>query len=234
MKLLTAVVVSLSIALSLITAPAHAGGNSRGAFSTNVIDSKSSQSVDYNEEIHLIFMRQEEKLARDVYIYLGIAYPRSRVFGNIDDSEQVHMDAVADKLDKYGIPDPVINDNTGVFTGEEFGEHFTETYRLLTERGAISLLDAYYVGAFIEELDMYDINLCPDEILLMDNGLDDAEDCGKVYTDNSDIKRLYTHLLNGSESHLRAYVKNIERIIGVGNYEPQVLEPEELDSILGR
>ncbi len=51
-------------------------------------------SLDANEQTHLMFMREEEKLARDVYIKLGMMYPNSRVFGMIDDSEQTHTTAV--------------------------------------------------------------------------------------------------------------------------------------------
>jgi hypothetical protein len=45
---------------------------------------------------------------------------------------------------------------------------------------------------------------------------------------------MYTHLVDGSESHLRSYVKNIEAMIGTGNYVAQVLTQEEVDAILGR
>jgi len=41
-------------------------------------------------------------------------------------------------------------------------------------------------------------------------------------------------LISGSESHLRAYVGQIEAVIGVGNYEAQYLTQAEVDAILGR
>ena len=50
--------------------------------------------LDYNEKIHLFFMREEEKLTRDVYTKPGFMYPDSVIFGNIDDSEQRHATAV--------------------------------------------------------------------------------------------------------------------------------------------
>jgi len=234
MKLLTALLISLGIATSLATATTQAAGKQWGKFSGNVIDSESSQSVDYNEELHLVFMRGEEKLARDVYTTFSMMYPRARVFGNIDDAEQTHMDAVRDKLAQYDITDPNTNDNIGVFTGKEFGKYFRKTYLLLVEMGELSQLDALYVGAYIEELDIRDIDLCPDEIISQDNGVDSADDCGRAYTDNPDIKRLLNALLKGSESHLRAYVRNIERHIGAGSYEAQVLEQAEVDTILRR
>ena len=190
--------------------------------------------LDFNERTHLEFMCEEEKLARDVYITLGTKYPKSTTFGRIDDSEERHKCAVADMLEKYGVPNPSTNDNVGVFTGEAYGWYFSEKYKELVDIGSSSELDAQYVGAFIEELDMLDINQCPQVIVETDNGINDISGCGKVYTDKPDIQRLYGYLLEGSEEHLRAYVRNIEKEIGEGNYQAQVLAQEQVDAILGR
>jgi hypothetical protein len=190
--------------------------------------------LDFNEETHLVFMREEEKLARDVYISLGLRYPDSVVFGKIDDSEQRHTDAVKQALESYGVADPNTNDNTGVFTGAEYGAYFTEKYAFLLNRAAASELDALYVGAFIEELDMHDIRHCPGVIVAQDNGVDSESQCGGDYTDQPDIITLYGALLEGSESHLRGYVRAIEAIIGKGAYVAQVLSQDEVDEILGR
>ena len=190
--------------------------------------------MDFNEQTHLEFMCEEEKLARDVYITLGSKYPNSRVFGNIDASEERHKCAVADMLEKYGVPNPSTNDNVGVFTGEAYGWYFTEKYNALIEQGAVSELDALYVGAFIEEVDMLEINQCPAVSIETDNGIDEVSECGKIYTSKADIQRLYGSLLEGSENHLRAYVSNIEKQIGAGNYQAQVLTQDQVDAILDR
>ena len=190
--------------------------------------------LDYNEQIHLAFMREEEKLARDVYLTLGTMYPDSVIFGNIDDSEQVHTMAVKAMIEKYGYKDPSTNDNIGIYTGEDYGWYFTEKYNLLVERASISELEAWYVGAFIEELDMMDINQCPKIIVETDNGINEVTECGKIYTDKSDIAKLYDSLLDGSDSHLEGYVKNIEKYIGEGSYQAQVLSQEQVDEILDR
>jgi hypothetical protein len=190
--------------------------------------------LDYSEQTHLVFMREEEKLARDVYSTLGTMYPDSAIFGNIDDSEQRHTTAVKAMIEKYGYEDPSTNDNVGVYTGEDYGWYFTEKYSLLVERASISELEALYVGAFIEELDMMDINQCPQVIVDADNGINDVSECGRIYTDNADIQRLYSSLLDGSDSHLEGYVRNIEKHIGEGNYQAQVLSQEQVDEILDR
>lgn len=58
------------------------------------------------ESTSLVFMREEEKLARDVYITM-INKWGSKIFSNISTSEQTHMDAILMLLNKYNIPDPV-------------------------------------------------------------------------------------------------------------------------------
>jgi hypothetical protein len=190
--------------------------------------------LDYNEQTHLEFMREEEKLARDVYIELSAMYPEHPIFGKIDDSEQKHTDAVKAMIEKYGLEDPNTNDNVGVYTGADYGWYFTEKFQQLVEKASVSELDALYVGAFIEELDMMDINQCPQVIVETDNDINDISECGKIYTDNADVDNLYASLLDGSDSHLEGYVKNIENYIGEGNYQAQVLPQEQVDELLGR
>jgi hypothetical protein len=70
--------------------------------------------LDYEEEQSLLFMREEEKLARDVYLAFYEEWGKP-VFSNIAESEQTHTDAVAEKIEKYGLPDPVVDDTAGLF-----------------------------------------------------------------------------------------------------------------------
>ena len=74
-----------------------------------------------------------------------------------------------DKLEQFNIPDPSTDDTVGVFTGSDYGWYFTEKFQLLVEKASLSELDALYVGAFIEELDMMDINQCPQVIVETDS-----------------------------------------------------------------
>lgn len=213
------------------------------AFSTGgaIADKKGERAqksvgLDSTEASHLTFMREEEKLARDVYLTLADLYPDQKVFGRIATrSEQTHADTMRDKLDQYNLPDPNPKTNElpsslGVFMGEEWGWYFTEKFALLTAKGEVSELDALYVGAFIEELDMQDIAVCPQ--VMIDRGF--PSPCGLEYTDESALQTAYTSLISGSESHLRAYVGQIEAVIGVGNYKAQYLTQAEVNAILGR
>lgn len=189
--------------------------------------------LDDGEEAHLIFMREEEKLARDVYLTMEEKYPELGVFANIAESEQRHMDSMAAKLAQFNIPDPSTDDSVGVFTGAEFGPYFTATFANLVALGNSDSLNALYVGALIEELDMHDIVDCPLFIVASDNGIDEGE-CGMEYTEVRALVRSYDNLLEGSKDHLRAFVRNIEWVIGEGNYVAQYLSQEEVDAILGR
>ena len=219
------------------------------ALSVALAAPKSAGTLDDLEATHLTFMRSEEKLARDVYLTLAEIYPdqpAANVFTNIGDgSEQTHTDAVRDMLESYGLPDPNpdandLPDNIGVFyiegefEGGEYGWYFQEKYDALVGLGSVDLLSALYVGAFIEELDMLDIIECPKVILENEDDVDVHNPvCGLNYTDEPSLQNLYNHLVDGSENHLRSFVKNIEKITG-DVYEAQVLTQGQVDAILGR
>ena len=193
--------------------------------------------LDKAEQHHLIFMREEEKLARDVYISLYGMWSNSPIFMNIGEgSEQTHTDIIRDKLEEFNLADPnpstnVLPSSIGVFTGELYGSYFADKYQSLINRGSQSELEALYVGAFIEELDMHDIVECPDIIVETDNGIND---CGLDYTNEEALINAYSTLLDGSKNHLKAFVGRIESIIGEGNYEAQILSQDEINEILGR
>ncbi len=147
------------------------------------------EEVNLEEMDGLVFMREEEKLARDVYLTLYENWGK-RVFINISGSEQTHTDAIRYLLVKYEIPDPVEVDSLGVFKNEILQDLFNT----LIEQGSVSLVEALKVGALIEEIDILDIQKELDE-----------------HVDNEDITMVYNNLLKGSRNHLRAFVKNLSR-----------------------
>ena len=160
------------------------------------------------EAADLLFMREEEKLARDVYITMYAEWGLP-VFDNISQSEQKHMDSILGLLDTYGLDDPALG--FGEFADAELQELFDD----LVGIGLQSKLDALMVGALIEEVDMEDI------VLAMER------------TGKADILTVYGNLLAGSENHLNSFVKNIEAITGE-TYVAQWISQEEVDAILGR
>ncbi len=162
-----------------------------------------------DEEADLLFMREEEKLARDTYLTLFETWNDLSVFSNIASSEQMHMDALLKLLKKYRLPDPAANNEIGEFTNEEL----KELYDFLIDKGLDSPLDALEVGGIIEETDMRDIKTAIDN------------------SQKADIDAVYESLLCGSRNHLRAFAQNIEALTGEP-YVAQVLAQSEVDEIL--
>lgn len=154
----------------------------------------------------LIEMREEEKLARDVYIYLYKTHNHI-VFNNISKSENAHSSAVLYLMNGYGLEDPALPGE-----GEFSNPLFANLYKQLTEQGASDLISALKVGAFIEEYDIADLWKLMDE------------------TDNADIKRVYGNLLRGSEFHLRAFTNALTQ--QEATYTPAIITAEEYMEIL--
>jgi hypothetical protein len=155
------------------------------------------QAVDLTdtEKSWLTYMREEEKLARDVYMFMYDKWG-SQIFSNISVSEQTHMDAIKTLLDRYGIPDPAAGKGPGEFINPDL----QDLYNTLIEYGSVSLVEALNVGVVIEETDIDDLN------------------AGIASTKRKDIKTVYSNLLRGSLNHLKAFVSNLA-IQGVV-YEP--------------
>jgi len=137
----------------------------------------------------LIYMREEEKLARDVYQVLYEKWG-SRIFDNIAASEQNHTDALEKLLEKYGITDPVTDENV---LGSYINPKLNTLYDELKTRGLTSLQVAYQVGFAIEELDIEDL-----QEAIADSGA------------HADIVRVYHNLLGGSENHLAAFSSQLD------------------------
>jgi len=155
----------------------------------------------------LIHLREEEKLARDVYRYLFDVWGQW-IFDNIAASEQQHMDAVKNLLDRYGIEDPVGDDVEGVFANPTL----QSLYDSLTAVGALSNVDALYVGATIEDLDIYDIQHMV------------------ANTDKPDLLSVYENLMKGSRNHMRSFCGLLETF--GESYTAQYLTQEEVDAIV--
>jgi hypothetical protein len=147
-------------------------------------------------EIHwLTYMREEEKLARDVYLFLYDKYGLT-IFDNISRGEQTHMDAIKTLLDRYGLPDPAAGKGVGEFNEPALQRLYDE----LIVQGSTSEVEALKVGVIIEETDIDDLN------------------AGIASTKRKDIKTVYSNLLQGSLNHLKAFVSNLAKY-GV-TYEP--------------
>ncbi len=159
------------------------------------------------EIAHVLFMRQEEKLARDVYITFQELW-QADVFARIAVSEQRHMDAVGQVITALELDDPAADNTVGVFNDEAFVSLFGE----LTATGEVSYIEALKVGAYIEELDILDLITCLTEV------------------ENECVINLFEHLMEGSCTHLQAFV-NALAAEGV-TYTPQLMTKDLYDQII--
>ena len=156
----------------------------------------------------LLFMREEEKLAHDVYVTLGAQW-QLPIFQNIANSETTHTAAIKVLLDRYGLTDPVGSNGVGVFTNGTL----QTLYDQLVADGSQSLAAALRVGATIEDLDIVDLQQ------------------RLAQTDNADMELVFNHLTSGSHNHLRAFVRMLEQQTGE-SYQPQYLDQATYDAII--
>jgi len=162
-----------------------------------------------DEEQHdLLYMREEEKLARDVYNYMYTKYGL-KAFKNIGKSEQKHMDKLLVIINKYGLTDPVVlSPEVGQFSNADL----QSLYDALIAKGDVSLEEALVVGATIEDVDIFDL----------DNAIDK--------TNNADLLDAYANLNCGSRNHMRAFNGQLESK-GI-TYIPQYISQAQFDTTI--
>lgn len=135
----------------------------------------------------LAFMREEEKLARDLYQKFAEKW-NLRIFARISDSEQRHFDAVGRVLARYNIEDPARDLPEGVFRDASLQALYDE----LLAKGGQSIKNALEAGVLVEQRDIADL----------ENTLTLAA--------NADVKRVFTSLLAGSMGHLDSFEDCLE------------------------
>lgn len=162
------------------------GGN--GGHNQQVLNSSEYQTK-YNltnkQKEDLVFMYQEEKVARDVYITLANKW-NLRTMSNIQKAEQQHMNAVKSLLIKYNIPVPVMSDKVGEFDLPKLQKMYDD----LVAKGMKSAKDALEVGKLIEITDIKDLE-------------------EMIPHATPDMKIVFENLKRGSENHLRAFNRSL-------------------------
>ena len=172
----TVVLISLILVVPLSAKGPATGKNGRST------DTLTDREIEY-----ITYIREEEKLARDVYLTLYESYQVS-IFDNISESEQRHMDAVKRLIVKFGLEDPVEDDATGKFTNPIFADLYIQ----LVKMGEEGYCDALQVGIRIEELDIEDIEIALNDVKARD------------------VNRVLNNLLSGSYNHLNAFTSQYE------------------------
>lgn len=139
------------------------------------------------ETASLLYMFEEEKMARDVYNAMYVLWGHN-IFLKIATSEQNHMDAVQTLLERYVVPVP--QNEAGVFTDTTLAALYTELMGI----GSQTLVDALNVGVTIEETDILDLQ---EQLAVMTR---------------KDILQVYNNLMRGSINHLRSFNKVLSKL----------------------
>lgn len=193
------------IGVSAAEGSTYVSGNGGGGQGLSMLDIPASDLND-EEAAALLFMREEEKLARDVYNKLYEVWGL-QTFANIAASEQMHMDQIALLLTRYNLTDPT--QTAGVFTNPDL----QTLYDSLVAQGSLSLADALKVGGAIEEIDILDLQT------------------RIAQTDNADIQQVYNNLMNASYHHLNAFSTTLLNQTGE-TYIPQYLSTDMYQGIM--
>ncbi len=172
----------------------------------NFISVNSFAQISNAEKNSLIYMYEEEKLARDVYLTLSEKYDIP-VFKNISKSEQYHMDLVNTLLEKFDITNTA-KDKRGEFENNDL----QKLYNSLTEQGSKSLIDALKTGATIEDVDIHDLEKYIPNVT------------------NPEIISTFKQLTCGSGNHMRAFSRQlkIKEIV----YTPQYISQNKYNKII--
>jgi len=215
----TALLAALLLAAPLVAQPGPRGGRGAGQgtpgagaaagdrLCATYFASLPTEELSAAEAAQVAFLREEEKLARDVYRALFAAHG-DRAFANIAAAEQRHMDQVKLLLDRYGLADPAATTAPGEFEDSRLASLYGE----LVARGKASLVDALQVGATIEDLDLFDVARALDA------------------SDNRDLDMVLRNLAKGSRNHLRAFTS---RLTALGaSYTAQYLPADEVAAIV--
>jgi len=163
-------------------------------------------SISNDELSVLLKMKEEEKLARDVYTALYQKWA-SRIFYNISQAEEKHTNAVILLLKYYGSADTLVEE-AGIFTMPEF----QTLYNALVTAGSASVQDAFKTGALIEEMDIKDLTDILESVT------------------NENIILVFENLLRASRNHLRAFNRQLASL-GI-SYIPVYISSDEFEQII--
>ncbi len=152
--------------------------------------------LDDDQRERLFFIYQEEKVARDVYIYWGKKYPEESTFASIQLAEQRHMDSAQKLCEKYGIDTSIIDESESDYGYFEV-TYLQDLYTKCLELSGNTLQDALAVGVLVEETDIGTLT-------------DTIE--GELGEMPDDVINTYYTLREGSYNHLESFNARLERV----------------------
>lgn len=191
-----------ALALLVATLGSEARASSPGA-----APAPDAPGIGRSPSADLAYMREEEKLAHDVYVTLGKRWDLPP-FRRIPQSEQRHMEAMRGLLASANLPDPAAGKEIGEFSDP----HLRALYVRLVEQGSASRKEALVVGATIEDLDLRDLQVAA------------------AATKDENARAVYSNLARASRNHLRAFTSLLAA--EGGTYAPQYIDAATYAAIL--
>jgi hypothetical protein len=173
----------------LIGAPAYPIGGGGGMGGRCMMNQNFAQTnfapLDPKQKEELLYIYQEEKVARDVYTAMHKLYPKEITFANILNSEQRHMDRAEMLCKRYGVD--ILKIDQGQY-GKFAVPELQKLHDALLAKGEKSLKEALKAGELIEVTDIADI----DKML-------------PSFKDYPDVTMVLERLKQGSNKHLNAF-----------------------------
>ncbi len=176
---------SLSIFLLFSCQGSESGGKGK-SMNDSFLKASISTELTEQEKDDLLFMWEEEKMARDIYSLMSQKY-QAKIFQNIGASEQKHMDSVKNLLSQVGLSTPVDENQVGLFTNSII----IDMYADLLYRGNQTYQEALQVGLDIEVTDIADLSV----------RIQNARDPG--------IIKVYEALRDASYNHKAAFERQL-------------------------
>lgn len=188
---------------------AGCGGNQRAATDSHSTGNGSTEAstspLARAEADTLRSMREEEKLARDLYAAFE---PSGFEFARIQGMERHHFAMIGMLLERYQLPDPAASQPAGVFTDPALQAQYAE----LHERGTKSRADAYAVATEIEDQSLHDLQAAIEG------------------TTHDDIRHAYAMLAQMTRNHLRVFYTGLAAEGGA--YSPKYLDRPAFDRVV--
>ena len=176
--------------VALLSSSVYARGRGRGGKVTETTELEDEQRE------RLFFIYQEEKVARDVYIYLGNKYPEESTFASIQLAEQRHMDSAQKLCERYKIDISMIDESESEY-GHFYVDYLQNLYNTCITLSGNTLVEALEVGVLVEETDIGTLT-------------DTIE--GEVGTMPTDVINTYETLREGSYNHLESFTARLDRV----------------------
>ena len=163
-------------------------GAGPGTVGQTLFQRTDTTTLTVTETADILFMREEEQLAHDLYTRWAMMYG-TPVFSNIALSETTHYREVQMLIDRYGLTNHRIGNASAGYSDPVI----QSLYTTLAAQGDASLTGALEAGLAVEERDIADL------------------DHALANTTRADIVQVYSNLRQGSMNHKSAFLRQLGR-----------------------